>query len=213
MIPESAEDFHARIAAACDDEGRLTVALEEMPGWDIYPYEMDSLRMKPLHPLADAEAERRGEDPAACWCAAEERDDSRVVWFDDAGRWRIVTMLPARLPAQLVLEPIEHCDLADVPAHLHAELGQLTVEVSAAVEALPSVGRTHLARFGDGSAHLHLFYFGRPARILQLRGSPMLDWEENLPEVPEDVVRANASYVVDEVVRRVGGRRGPWLAS
>ena len=57
--------------------------------------------------------------------------------------------------------------------------------VSAAVESLPSVGRVQLAKYGDGGAHLHLLFFGRPARMLQLRGSPLLDWEENLPAVPE----------------------------
>ena len=30
---ESAEEFHARVAAATDDEGRLPVAIELMPGW------------------------------------------------------------------------------------------------------------------------------------------------------------------------------------
>ena len=66
---ESAEEFHARVAAATDDEGRLPVAIELMPGWDIFPFELDGLRIKPLEPLADAEAARHGEDPADCGCA------------------------------------------------------------------------------------------------------------------------------------------------
>ena len=59
---ESAEEFHARVAAATDDEGRLPVAIELMPGWDIFPFELDGLRIKPLEPLLDAEpaAPRRG---------------------------------------------------------------------------------------------------------------------------------------------------------
>lgn len=40
-----------------------------MPGWDIFPYEVGSLRLKPLQPPAAAEPERRGEDAAECWCA------------------------------------------------------------------------------------------------------------------------------------------------
>ena len=36
---------------------------------------------------------------------------------------------------------------------------------------------------------------GRPARMLQLRGSPLLDWEENLPDLPDGVRRANAGFV------------------
>ena len=70
---------------------------------------------------------------------------------------------------------------------------------------LPSVGRCHVGRYGDGGAHLHPFFFGRPARMPQLRGSTLLDWEENLPSVPEDVRRANAVHVVERLVERVGG--------
>ena len=53
---ETAEDFHARVAAATDDEGRLPVAIELMPGWDIFPFELDGLRIKPLEPLSDERA-------------------------------------------------------------------------------------------------------------------------------------------------------------
>jgi hypothetical protein len=98
-----------------------------------------------------------------------------------------------------------------VPDHLAAELGTLIVAVSAAVEALPSVGRVHMAKYGDGGAHLHLFFFGRPARMLQLRGSPLLDWEENLPTVPLEVHRANAEAVADRLLATVGGTGPAWL--
>lgn len=45
---ESVEDYYARIAAAAGEDGRLPVAAPEMPGWDIYPYELDGLRLKPV---------------------------------------------------------------------------------------------------------------------------------------------------------------------
>lgn len=79
--PESIEDYYARIAAATVD-GRLPVAVEEMPGWDIFPYEIDSLRIKPLQPLAAAEPPRRGEDAAQCWCVTGEVDDSEARMAD-----------------------------------------------------------------------------------------------------------------------------------
>jgi hypothetical protein len=90
-------------------------------------------------------------------------------------------------------------------------MGVLIVAVSAAVEALPSVGRVQLAKYGDGGAHLHLFFFGRPARMLQLRGSPLLDWEENLPPVPLHVHRANAEAVAQHLLRTIGGTGPGWL--
>ena len=46
--------------------------------------------------------------------------------------------------------------------------------------------------------------------MLQLRGSPLLDWEENLPAVPLEVHRAHASYVAARLVERVGGTGPAW---
>ena len=132
----------------------------------------------------------------------------RRVWANE--RWHLVLDTGSKLPIGLNLGPREHCDLPTVPDHLAAEMGRLVVAVSAAVEALPSVGRVQLAKYGDGGAHLHLFFFGRPARMLQLRGSPLLDWEENLPRVPPEVHRANAEAVARHLVAAVGGTGPGW---
>ncbi|QIK74982.1 hypothetical protein [Nocardioides piscis] len=204
---ETAEEFHARVAAATDEQGRLPVAIELMPGWDIFPFELDGLRVKPLEPLADSDPPRQGEDPADCGCRQPDKQARQVVWSNE--RW-ILKLLDMRLPVALILMPREHYDLADLPDDLAAELGRLTVAITAAVEELPSVGRCHGARIGDGSAHLHPFFFGRPARMLQLRGSTLLDWEENLPPVPEEVRRANAAHVAARLVDRLGGDGPAW---
>ena len=203
---ESIEDYYARIAAATDESGRLTVAVEEMPGWDIYPYETDSLRLKPLQPLADEEPARRGESPEDCWCAEEVADDGTTVWTN--ARWRLSLTRETGLPVMLMLSPLEHHDLPSLPLDLAAEMGQLVVAVSDAVEHVPSVGRAQLAKYGDGGAHLHLFFLGRPARILQFRGSPLLDWEENLPRMPLEVLQANARVVGERLHVHVGGQAG-----
>lgn len=211
MEPESAEDFYARVQAATGTDGRLTVAVEEMPGWDIYPYEIDSLRLKPLQPLADAEPPRAGEDPSACFCARppDAHLDERLVWSNE--RWQLTLDTSMKLPIGVNLGPREHCDLPTVPDDLAGEMGRLVVAVSAGIESLPSVGRVQLAKYGDGGAHLHLFLFGRPARMLQLRGSPLLDWEENLPPVPLEVHRANAEHVARHLLATAGGTGPGWL--
>lgn len=211
MEPESAEDFYARVLAATGPERRLSVAVEEMPGWDIFPFEIESLRIKPLQPLAEAEPPRGGEDPAECYCARppDPAMAELLVWSNE--RWQLRLNTSIKLPIGLNLGPREHCDLPTVPDHLAGEMGQLIVAVSAAVESLPSVGRVQLAKYGDGGAHLHLFVFGRPARMLQLRGSPLLDWEENLPPVPLDVHRANAEHVAACLLASVGGSGPGWL--
>jgi len=211
---ESVEDYYARIVEAAGPDGRLPVAVEEMPGWDIYPYEVGSLRLKPVQPPADEEPARRGEQVADCWCAqpgatapeATPDADARLVWSND--RWRLTLTADTGLPVMLVLTPLEHHDLPSLPGDLAAEMGQLVVAVSDGVEHVPSVGRVQLAKYGDGGAHLHLFFLGRPARMLQFRGSPLIDWEENLPRVPLDVLQANARVVAERLVVHVGGRAG-----
>ena len=210
MALETPEEFYSRIAAATGEDGRLPVAVEEMAGWDIYPWEVDSLRIKPLRPLADEEPARRGESADDCWCTDPDAQAPAggTAWRNE--RWRLVVGREARLPANLFLEPLAHHDLADVPPDLAAEMGRLVVEITAAIEQLPSVGRAQVLRFGDGGAHLHLFFLGRPRRILQLRGSPLLDWEENLPLVPVEVHRANAAYVGNRLVERLGGAGPDW---
>ena len=208
---ESAEEFHARIAAATDAEGRLPVKMEAMPGWDIFPFELEDLRIKPLEPLQDAEPDREGEDPADCFCASPIPADraAQVAWSND--RWLLVA-LDMALPVSFILRPVEHHDIAGLPDDLAAEMGVLMVAITAAVEELPSVGRCHMGRYGDGGAHAHPFFFGRPARMGQLRGSCLLDWEENLPAVPEEVRHANAGHVGRRLVERFGGAGPAWEA-
>ncbi|MCY7400440.1 MAG: hypothetical protein LH477_05685 [Nocardioides sp.] len=208
---ETADEFHARVAAATEDEGRLPVAIELMPGWDIFPFELDGLRIKPLEPLTDVEPERRGENPADCACLVPlgPEQAAQVTWSNE--RWTL-SEIGMQLPVVLILKPRDHHDIADLPDDLASELGRLMVAITAAVEELPSVGRCHMGRYGDGGAHAHPFFFARPARMLQLRGSTLLDWEENLPPVPEDVRRANAAHVADRLVAKFGGDGPAWTA-
>jgi hypothetical protein len=75
-------------------------------------------------------------------------------------------------------------DLADLPDDRAAELGLLTVRIARAIEALPHIARAHVSRWGDGSAHLHIFFFARPAGFAQLRGTCLAIWDDLLPAVP-----------------------------
>ena len=96
----------------------------------------------------------------------------------------------------VILQPREHCDLGDLPPHLAAELGPLIVRVERAVDAVGEIGRVHVGRWGDGSAHLHFWFIARPARMPQLRTSFAAIWDDILPPLPEELWRAN-----------LGGRR------
>lgn len=153
---ETAQQFYERAVAAADGEGRLPLPAQSM--WEIFPFEPESLRVKPLDPLTLPEPPRNGEGGDGCWR--------------------------------------EHLDLGDLDDDMAAELGVLAVRVVRAVEALDSIGRVHLNKFGDGGAHLHAFLLGRPAGVLQLRGSNLALWEEMFPVVPEDAAAAVVAVAV-----------------
>ncbi len=75
-----------------------------------------------------------------------------------------------------------------------------------AVEALPHIARAHVSRWGDGGAHLHVFFIARPAGFPQLRGTCMAIWNDLLPAVPGDLISADAAAVGAAVARSYGGQ-------
>lgn len=202
--PESVEAYYARIVQAADDESRLSVNAAEMPGWEIFPFELEGLRAKPLEPLADVEAPRSGEDPASCWCAKGPRQGPGLVWSDD--HWTLEAFEESGAPLVMLLTPRRHVDFAGLPDDLAAQMGRLVVAVGAGVESLPSVARVHMSKWGDGGAHLHLFFFARPARMPQLRGTCLALWDDLLPRMPAEQIRANAAAVAAHVVSSYGGQ-------
>jgi hypothetical protein len=106
----------------------------------------------------------------------------------------------------LLMQPLAHHDLADLPYDLAGEMGVLLVHLTRAMEALPQVGRVHVAKWGDGGAHLHVFVYARPKGMLQLRGTMMAVWDDFLPPVPVEVRDADARTVIRELVASFGGR-------
>ncbi len=101
--------------------------------------------------------------------------------------------------------PREHCDLGDIPPHLAAELGPLLVRIERAVDAVGEIGRVHVGRWGDGSAHLHFWFIARPARMPQLRTSFAAIWDDILPPLPDDLWRGNLAAVA-RALAAGGGR-------
>ena len=208
-MPETIEDYYARVMAAADDEGRLAIPIDGIPYWEIFPFETEGLRLRPVGPLADAEEPRHGEDPEQCHCAERHGADERSsvdaeVWRDD--HWRISVAEPSGAPLILMLSPQDHYDFTTLPKNLAAEMGQIMVALGAAMEALPSVARVHVSKWGDGGAHAHIFFFARPIRMPQLRGTMLAVWDDFLPRIPVDVRDANARAVIQDLVRAYGGR-------
>jgi hypothetical protein len=158
-----------RAAAAVDSHGRL--ALPDVASWDIFPFEGELL-VKRLEPPVLPEPLRHGADGL----------DS-AVWADD--RWKLVKPGPVPIPVVLLC-PIAHLDLADPDEEHAAELGLLTLRLERALTALGGVGPVHAMKLGDGSEHLHVWFFARPEGLLQLRGSSLSDWTDCLPPMPTD---------------------------
>jgi hypothetical protein len=197
-VPLTPDEFYAHARAAADAEGRLP--LSRMTGWEISPFEQDGLTVTPLRPPALPEPPRHGEDPAEC-ASCRSRDEG--VWLDE--RWRLSRISGVGVPLALMLHPRDHHDLADLPDDLAAELGVLTVHIARHVQALPHVSRAHVYRIGDGGAHLHVWFFARPAGQSQLYGSWLVVWDDLLPEYPGDVAEADAAVVARALAASYGG--------
>nr|WP_246157665.1 hypothetical protein [Catellatospora sichuanensis] len=165
-----------------------------LPGftaWPSFPFEGD-FKIKHLDPPVATEPARKGEDSADCTaCTAP---DDAYIWVNE--RWRVRTMdRPTGLPMVLMLEPRSHLDLGDLPNLLAAELGVMTVRLERAIRSLDDVARVHVYRWGDGAAHLHVWFMARPVGQLQLRGTFLPLWDDILPPIAEDQWRESLAHV------------------
>lgn len=188
-IAETPEELYERALAAADVEGRLP--LPPVDTWETFPFDGE-LRARPLLPPLPSEQPRLGEDAADCWrCALDEED---AIWSDE--HWLLAPLAePSGLPVIVILQPRAHHDLGDLPPDLAAELGPLIVRIERAVAAVGEIGRVHVGRWGDGSAHLHFWFMARPARLPQTVGSFAAIWDDILPPTPEPIWRANLAAV------------------
>jgi diadenosine tetraphosphate (Ap4A) HIT family hydrolase len=198
-MPETPEELFTRATAATGPDGRLPVP--PSAAWDIFPFEPDGLTVKRLEPPVLPEPPREGEGGRPCQGCAR-RDEG--VWRNE--RWRITELgEPDGLPATLLLLPRDHHDLGDLSDDLAAELGLLTVRLDRAMRTLDGVARVHVSKWGDGGAHLHVWFLARPEGFGQLRGTCLALWTDILPPVPEAVWRDNLRIVVTALAVEHGG--------
>jgi hypothetical protein len=193
------EEFYAHAMRAGDAQGRLP--LSRMTAWEVFPFEEAGLRVVPLAPPVLPEPARSGEDPAECRACTSGR---APAWSNE--NWRLSPLESSGAPLILMLEPKAHYDLPDLPDDQASELGLLVVRIARAIESLPHIARAHVSRWGDGGAHLHVFFFARPAGFAQLRGTCLAIWDDLLPAVPDDQRDADVAKVAETLARSHGGR-------
>ena len=184
-MPETPEQFHARVAGA--------LRTPPVETWDSWPFDGD-VRPRALEPPLADEVPRHGEGGVDCRrCSAA---DDEYVWTNES--WRLHALdPPTGLPVVLLLESRDHySEPGDLPVELAAELGVLIGRLDRAIRAVDGIGRVHVGRWGEGGAHLHIWFMGRPARIEQLRSSFAAIWDDVLPPTPEGIWRANLDIVV-----------------
>jgi hypothetical protein len=167
------------------------LSLPAFTTWDTFPFEGD-LKVRKLEAPVDQEPARKGEEIADC--KACQAGDDAYVWVNE--RWRVRSMdRPTGLPMILILEPRSHLDLGDLSNLLAGELGVLSVRLERAIRSLDGVSRVHVNRWGDGAAHLHVWFMARPYGQLQLRGSFLPMWDDILPPVNEAQWRENLALI------------------
>jgi diadenosine tetraphosphate (Ap4A) HIT family hydrolase len=200
-MPESAEEVYARVVAAVGKGGRLP--MPPVGEWDSFPWEMVDGELKPkvLRPPG-AEPVRRGELAEDCERCTDPRPDL-VIWRNE--RWYVTRgEVPSGLPLLLWLHPVAHLDIGDLSDDLAAEQGRISTWLARIMGRLPHIGRVHVCRWGDGSAHLHWWFIARTAGLPQILGSMAVEWDEMLPPVPEEIWRADYRAVARRLATHDG---------
>ena len=174
------------------DDG-LAQRISALTSSPLFPFDGE-LRLKDLSEPMEAEFPRDGEGDQACR-GCEPLAEDRRLWANQT--WRLTTIRPSANPVGLFLETNEHLDFEDFDDAMAAEYGVITRHLEAAIRSLPSVGRVHIHRWGDGSSHFHVWFQGRPARQLEMHGWGNVLWPQLLEPLPKDVIKSNHQEVVE----------------
>lgn len=161
----------------------------------------ESVVMRPLEPMLVPERPRAGEvDRGDCdVCVVDEY----TIWHDDL--WQVSAgWEPGGLPFIGAIAPRGHWLLEDAPVEVLAALGPLMQRISAAVKSIPGVARCHFSRWNDGSAHLHLWAFARPAGMMQGRGAVLSYWDGMLPEMSAEMANEHIAIVAESLAEGGG---------
>jgi diadenosine tetraphosphate (Ap4A) HIT family hydrolase len=193
--PERPTAYHQRLPYG------ERVSPEPLLGGPFFAFDGD-VQVVPLAEPVLPEPPRAGE-PGGKPCISCTEPESSAIWADE--RWVLKAGYePSGLPMVALLVPREHYRLDNLSPELLADLGPMIQRVAGAVRRIDGVARTHFSRFGDGSEHFHIWFFGRPVGMMQLRGPLLSVWGDILPFVPDEEFQANARTVATALSEQSG---------
>jgi diadenosine tetraphosphate (Ap4A) HIT family hydrolase len=156
------------------------------------PYN-DPLTVRPLQERVIPEPPRRG-DPGGDPCGICNGQTTSAVWSND--NWSLHPPVGGSLLGAVWLASREHVDsFMDLSPSAAAEFGSVVANVEKGIISLGGVARVHLYRWGDGASHFHVWMLPRPLGMLEAKGMMLPLWEDVLPNVSDDELRAAAQTV------------------
>jgi hypothetical protein len=169
--------------------------LPDFVTWPVFPFEGD-LRIKTPHARLDEDFPREGEAGRPCPSCA--KPDTAYLWTNN--RWRVSPGQRKALPL-VFLETREHIDLGDFDDETAADFGRMTVKLDRVIRAAGRYGRVHVNRWGDGGAHFHVWFYGRPIGELNMLGFGVPMWAEILPAMDEPTWNATMAAIAEGLGR------------
>ncbi len=145
-----------------------------------------------LDPVVD-EPPREG-DPGGPPCHYCQTTDSDALWANT--HWRALPRPWSPLPGGVLLVSKDHVDtLAELPRDRQAEFGPIAAAIETAIMSLGAAARVHMYRWGDGRAHFHVHFIGRPVGRPQFAGRNLPFFEDLLPRPGDDELTRTATAV------------------
>lgn len=201
-MPESAAAWFDRVTGEIESQGHREVAWQSWPTW---PFEPTQLTPRVLAPLG-SEPTRAGAGGQDCHQCRKAEDPSYIFWRDDLFMLGVPFGATA-LPFTCFLMPRRHVDLADLSDDESARSGQLLTLIERAACQVLDIPRIQVARWGDGSEHLHWWLMARPTGAEQLRGTFLALWDDVLPARDPGDLRADLDVVAERLVELAGGEQ------
>lgn len=159
------------------------------------------LRLAPVAPMLVPEKPRHGElDPSECGHCTP--GDWGWIWRDEL--WHVGSPPAFGIPFWAGLAPNEHVRLHEMGPELLASMGPVVQRLARAIQELEPVARTHFSRWGDGSAHFHMAFMGRPLGMMQARGYMLPVWDDVLPPGDPELIKASQRQVAEAMAATSG---------